>query len=225
MFGLTFVYSTSADPLTSVELNNGHFRVDYLGINPSYLDQPEAPVRTVRYAVTSLPCSAQANLVSPLPTTGKGRGKGGGGGPKEPKCAGMSHFSIGFEPEHSLKENDLLAPKECLDLCYGYTTMCDYEPELPYDCIPGKFKPSYGWSGATKFPGLKFSKDLNEPSLPIGKTFIFHITYQDNGRYKEGCVDVLVKPGNQSYWGPLLGPILVNPDTTESPCAPNPKPN
>ena len=74
-------------------------------------------------------------------------------------------------------------------------------------CKDGTFTPTYGNSGATKFFGLKFSKNRDEPSLPLLRTFIFQITYQDDGLYKEDTLEVLVKPGSTYYKGDLLGPV------------------
>lgn len=242
ILSIAAAYSANADTHIPpyIELNNGQFRVDYLGIHEGDKDGNNGSGwKTVTYAVTNQGCYPTANLDPSSLTTGNGKGKGGGPKepkePREPKCAGMSHFSVGFENDHSLREIDLIDPADATGDCdcYNYTTlishpMCnpgtEYDPGISYDCIPGDFKPTYGWSGATKFPGLKFSKALAEPSLPKGQTFIFHITYQNHDDYVIDCVDVLIKPGNNYYWGPLLGPVL-SPSTEEPACAPNPKTN
>ncbi len=208
VLALTFVNSASAEVLASVELNYGQFRVDYLGIDPPYDgNNPTASERTVRYAVTNQGCAV--SLSSNRLTMGKGNGKGngGGGGPKEPKCAGMSHFSAGV---HLLNESHLIDPPDASVGCFNYCYTATVEhPECgDYSCLVGTFTPTYGNSGATKFFGLKFSKNRDEDSLPVGKSFIFQFTYQDGGLYEESEMEVLVKPGNQFYIGKLLGPVL-----------------
>lgn len=220
-FAVANLASADDPPPPYVELNNGQFRVDYLGIEPPYGEDPA--VRTVRYAVTNQGCSAgeTSNSDTSVPTTGKGRGKGGGGGPKEPKCAGMSHYSVGFQSNISLSESDLIDPSDTSgdcdpeeSLCYTTSVthpMCgtEYEVGISYHCKDGTFSPTYGFSGATKFPGLKFSKNREEESLQLFRTFIFHITYQDdNELYEQGCLEVLVKSGSSFYSGWLLGPVL-----------------
>ncbi len=206
VLALTFANSASAEVLASVELNNGQFRVDYLGIDPPYDgNNPTAGERTVRYAVTNQGCAV--SLSTNRLTMGKGKGKGGGGGgPKEPKCAGMSHFSVGV---HLLNEGHLIDPPDATGGCVNCYVATVVHPECSfYSCLVGSFTPTYGNSGATKFFGLKFSKNRDEDSLPVGKTFIFQFTYQDDALYKEGEMEVLVKPGNQFYIGKLLGPVL-----------------
>ena len=207
---LTLAYSVSADGhLPSVDLNNGQFSVYYLGIDPPYEDGRNEGSRTVRYAVTNNGCATAGtvNFDSSVYTAGKGKGQGSGGGPKEPKCAGMSHFSIGV---HLLDESHLLDPPDASgDIIDSYTATADH-PECTYfSCLVGTFTPTYGNSGATKFFGLKFSKNKDEDSLPVGKTFIFQFTCQDDGRYNEGVVEVLVKPGNKYDKGELLGPVAL----------------
>ena len=205
VLALTLTDSASAESLATVYLNEGQFRVDYLGIR----DGDKAGEKTVRYAVTNQGCTTggTANLTLTTPSTGNGKGKGsGGGGPKEPKCAGMSHFSIGV---HLLNESHLLDPPDASGDCINcYIATSDHPECSYYSCLVGSFTPTYGNSGATKFFGLKFSKNRDEDSLPVGKTFIFQFTYQDDALYKEGEMEVLVKPGNQFYIGKLLGPVL-----------------
>ena len=206
---LTFAYSVSAynPPPLGVDLNGGQFHVDYLGIDPPYVDGKSESSRTVRYAVTNNGCTTEgtANLDPSVPTTGKGGGKGRGGGPKAPKCAGMSHFSAGV---HLLDESHLLVPPDASGGCINCYVATSNHPECSYyPCLVGSFTPTYGNSGATKFFGLKFSKNRDEDSLPLGRTFIFQFTYRDEGLYEEGVMEVLVKPGNQFYKGELFGPV------------------
>ena len=210
---LNFPNSAEADVLDSELLNGGQFRVDYLGIYPPYDGtNPGTEERTVRYAVTNQGCNSggTTGLTLNTPTTGKGNGKGkggdGGGGSKEPKCAGMSHFSVGVDENFPL-----LIPKDASGGDYDYVTS-DTHPEcLPPDqeftCLVRHFSPTLGDSGATNFYGLKFSKHPDEESLPFPDTVVFQFTYEDRGSYKEGDLGVLVKPGNKSYRGTLPGPV------------------
>ena len=221
---LLYAYSVSAeDEVEGVDLNNGQFRVEYLGIGSSFeIDSKPYLYRTVGYAVTNNGCTTEGttSIDSSVPTTGNGRGKGTGGGPKEPKCAGMSHFSVGID---FIDESHLVDPLDGVPIDASGACINCYEVTWDhpgcgsdYVCLEGTFTPTYGGSGATKFDGLKFSKSREEESLPQGFTFIFQFSYQSTGQdgqelYQEGDVDVLVKPGNQFYIGGLSGPIKIVP--------------
>lgn len=230
VFTLTLALPVEANtPVETVFLMGGQFQVDYLSVGeePVWIEAKGFYIRTIRYAVTNHGCTA-VSLDPFLPTTGNGKGRGGGGGkdggggPKAPKCAGMSHFSVGvkFSDESHLVELLDGPPLDVAPMDASGTAVDSFKvtmdhPECVvgvYDCLEGLFTPTYGFSGSTKFDGLKFSKSQSDPSLPVTNTFIFEFSYQftdeqDVQLYDDGPMQVLVKPGNQFDIGDLWGPV------------------